>query len=911
MSNDIKINNKFDDQSRINIEKGLDHCVEKIHELPSFPSIAIRALSLSLEEVDLDVIASIIESDPGITLKILNRANSASRSVSRKVSNMAHALSLIGLTDLQCILLSNLSVDLLSENSKRVVPYQKKLMSHSLACAVFAELVSKGTYPELAQDCFAAGILHDIGKIGMMLCDPINFIKAFQTGGEEGNTIKSEQSVFSYDHVTLGKRLAEKWDLPETLTNIIYYHHLNISSLKSLRFLKQDLEKFYIIKLANTLSHEFFVQGNISREEYREKEILIKELSLTDKEIGGIEQAFLKVYSKKAEIFNLEGDLEQIYISTIGKANKKLASLTLGISHQRRVLKKHLDLQKFLNEIGMSLSLTRSVKQAFEEIAQAFTKYNLFKAGLIYILDRENWILEGQIWHKEKNSRSIRCFLDRQGRPVWDQQTSKFPSVLKELFSSYKNRIYMERNKPIDCGSISYKSPFYTIPLCSKKIKIEGELCLAPHDINYRFSETETLVLSQVVKLIVACLENLRLIERLEKKNEELTFALWKNQQLQKKILHTERLAIAGQLAAGAAHEINNPLAVINARAQLLQLKETDPVKQKHLMQITEQIERISNILSRLMDFARPAPPTLISVNIHHLLDKVLEFIEPGLKKYNISLKKDYEDNLPEVKADPNQLEQVFLNLIINAQHAMEESGGTLLVKTSYNSGEKKVYVEIIDQGCGIPERQLKNIFDPFFTTKAPGKGTGLGLSISSSIIENHYGKLEITSKEKVGTNVKIILPINIEELRDLDSFSSMVHTQENFNARPHILIVDDEKHIQEILSETLEAENMDTTCCSNGAEALELIDKKRFDIILLDMKMPILDGLSLINAIKKRDIKVPIIIITGMASHEEIKEAMSKGVYKCIKKPFHIKPLIKNIKDVLRQEGFFEELPI
>ena len=90
-----------------------------------------------------------------------------------------------------------------------------------------------------------------------------------------------------------------------------------------------------------------------------------------------------------------------------------------------------------------------------------------------------------------------------------------------------------------------------------------------------------------------------------------------------------------------------------------------------------------------------------------------------------------------------------------------------------------------------------------------------------------------------------------------------------------------------------------------------ELIEKKRFDLILLDMKMPILDGLSLINAIKKRDIKVPIIIITGMASHEEIKEAMSKGVYKCIKKPFHIKPLIKNIKDVLRQEGFFEELPI
>ncbi len=885
-------------------EKRLTQCVDNIEKLPSFPSITLKALILSLEEdVALNKLALIIQEDPGLVISVLDRVNSVEKSLTNKISDVVQAVYLLGLSDLQCILLNNLSLSLFRKERKVQLKYQKEILSHSLACGIFSHLISKITYPELKQESFSAGILHDIGKLAMLSCEGENYIEAADLGKKMGDSVKAEQEALKYNHTQVGARLSKKWNLPESLIDIICYHHMNV------RILSSQMEMnplFFIVKLANILSHEFFFDGSIMEEEKKEKELLASKLKLSPFDIKEITSIFFREYREKATLFDLEGDVEKIYLETLEKANKRVSNLALKLNIQKKRLKRSYQLQKIVNEIGISLYKCSSVKEVFQQVASVFIKLSEFKAGLIYILDRENWILEGYIWHKGKTIRSIRCFLDKEGRPIWDQQTSKFPSVLKELFSSYKERIRMGSESVLGLAVYS-NPPFYTIPIYSHNIQIQGELCFAPYNVGYNLSEEEKFSLYQVVKLVVYALENIKLIERLEKKNEELSFALWKNQQLQKKILHTERLAVAGQLAAGAAHEINNPLAVINARAQLLHLKEKDETKKKHLTQIMDQIDRISSILTRLMDFARPVPPALISVDIHELLDKVLDFVAPGLRKHSIIVEKNYDENLPNIKADPGQLEQVLLNLIINAEHAMKEKGGRLVIKTYYDDSNKHINIKIIDEGCGIPEKHLRNIFDPFFTTKSPGEGTGLGLSISNSIIENHYGRLEIYSKEGKGTTVKISLPIDIHELREVDSLENFSKQKKELGISPRVLIVDDEKHIREILSETLEAEDMETMCSSNGAEALELIDREKFDLILLDVKMPILDGISFIRSIEKKGLKIPIILITGMATHEEISEALSRGAYKCIKKPFHIKCLLKDIKDVLKGEGFFE----
>jgi CheY-like chemotaxis protein len=269
---------------------------------------------------------------------------------------------------------------------------------------------------------------------------------------------------------------------------------------------------------------------------------------------------------------------------------------------------------------------------------------------------------------------------------------------------------------------------------------------------------------------------------------------------------------------------------------------------------------------------------------------------------------REYQADLPEVKADPHQLEQVFLNLIMNAQHAMEDRGGRLILRAFADEQRKHLLLEISDEGQGISPKDQKKIFDPFFSTKEPGKGTGLGLSTSMSIIENHFGKLWLESEEGAGTTVRIKLPLNLEELRQIKDDQAASPAEPGSGQLPRVLVVDDEQHIQDILSEALATEGMEPVCCFNGEEALQLLDAKHFDLLLLDMRMPLFDGLSLIKSIREKKVRLPIIVITGMASHDEITEALSQGVYKCIRKPFHIKSLLKDVKEVLVREGVLRQ---
>mgnify|MGYP006298613887 FL=1 len=375
--------------------------------------------------------------------------------------------------------------------------------------------------------------------------------------------------------------------------------------------------------------------------------------------------------------------------------------------------------------------------------------------------------------------------------------------------------------------------------------------------------------------------------------------ALWKSHQNQLQLLQTERLAAVGQLAAGAAHEINNPLAIINFRAEMLKKKEKEEKKQKELRQITEQIERISKVLTDLMDFARPAQPELALIDVTEVLDKILEFMEPNLRKLEINLSKDYHPNLPKIYADQAQLEQVFLNLCINSQHALEADGGEIKLGANPKEDHSWIEITVSDNGKGIPAKELKHIFDPFFTTKEEGKGTGLGLSTARGIIEKHYGELEILSEEGRGTTAKIILPVNLESLRPMTEVGTMSNP-DKLNIEANILVVDDEAHIREIMTELLESEGYSVHSVKNGEEALDELTKKHYDLMLLDMRMPLRSGLQVLQAIKEAKNDIPVLVVTGLASKDEMRKAESLGASKCLCKPFHAKGLLKEVKTIL-----------
>jgi two-component system NtrC family sensor kinase len=218
-------------------------------------------------------------------------------------------------------------------------------------------------------------------------------------------------------------------------------------------------------------------------------------------------------------------------------------------------------------------------------------------------------------------------------------------------------------------------------------------------------------------------------------------------------------MAALGELAAGVAHEINNPLTGVLTFSSLMlkKIDETHPWK-KDLENIVQQTTRCRNIVRGLLDFARQRKPDKKESDVHTLINNTLTLLEKQAPFQNIQIVKDFNPNIPKLLIDADQIQQVFMNILLNAADAMGGNAGVLTIKTALRDG--KAEISFTDTGCGIPQEHLSKLFDPFFTTKQTGKGTGLGLAISYGIIQSHNGEIEVESEVGKGSTFRIKLPI-------------------------------------------------------------------------------------------------------------------------------------------------------
>ncbi|MFB0547209.1 MAG: ATP-binding protein, partial [Anaerolineae bacterium] len=292
--------------------------------------------------------------------------------------------------------------------------------------------------------------------------------------------------------------------------------------------------------------------------------------------------------------------------------------------------------------------------------------------------------------------------------------------------------------------------------------KVVGVLSVDNRSTDHPFKENDLYLLSALADYAAIAIENARLYEelrrfaseleqRVEQRTEELRKA-------QEQLLQAEKLAAIGQLAAGVAHEINNPIGVILGFAQVIskKLTEDDPLSNP-LATVEKEALRCKSIVQNLLDFARRSEPALRPINVNTVLEATCALVEHKFSSQNVEIIKGYDPNLPEIMADENQLQQVFVNIILNAFQAMP-GGGELRITTRRMGSE--VQILFSDTGVGISPENLKRIFDPFFTTKEVGQGTGLGLSVSYGIIEQHNGTIEVESRVGVGSTFTIKLPL-------------------------------------------------------------------------------------------------------------------------------------------------------
>jgi signal transduction histidine kinase len=229
---------------------------------------------------------------------------------------------------------------------------------------------------------------------------------------------------------------------------------------------------------------------------------------------------------------------------------------------------------------------------------------------------------------------------------------------------------------------------------------------------------------------------------------------------LEQQIILSERLAAMGQMIAGFAHELNNPLTSILGMAELLQEGEAPESVRKQMVILQQQARRAAEIVQNLMYFSRPPAPGKSLIDLSELVQRTLHLHAYSLRKSNITVDFLKESSLPPVSGDAHQLMQVFLNLVLNSEQAMREvrDHGTLRIRI--NQDEKSVSVVFQDDGPGISAEILPNIFDPFYTTKRPGRGTGLGLSICKAILREHNGNVEAASGPGGGAVFTVTLPI-------------------------------------------------------------------------------------------------------------------------------------------------------
>lgn len=402
---------------------------------------------------------------------------------------------------------------------------------------------------------------------------------------------------------------------------------------------------------------------------------------------------------------------------------------------------------------------------------------------------------------------------------------------------------------------------------------------------------------------------------------QEKTFQIFLHEvterhRLEQQLRQAEKLSALGQLISGVAHELNNPLAVISGYAQLLAMRPAiDEKTCSDLIKIHRESERASKIVQNFLTFARKHPMEKANVNLNHLIEVSLELLDYDLRASGIRLIRKLEANLPEVFADANQLEQVFLNIINNAAHAMEGSHREKIIEIHTESTRSNVKAAITDYGKGIPVEILEKIFDPFFTTKEVGVGTGLGLSISYSIIKEHSGNIYAQNHSNGGAMFTIELPISHikkppkAEKGELGSSLQKIGVVFSSPRIFQILVVDDEGAIQDIFAELLSDYSCKVQGANNGSQAIRLIQERNFDLVISDLKMPGMDGRRLFEKVKEINpgLARNFIFITGDTNSANTLDFLKKSGSRWIPKPFNFHDveniLAEYFQKILNQE--------
>lgn len=380
---------------------------------------------------------------------------------------------------------------------------------------------------------------------------------------------------------------------------------------------------------------------------------------------------------------------------------------------------------------------------------------------------------------------------------------------------------------------------------------------------------------------------------------------------LETQLLRSQRLESVGTLAGGIAHDLNNILQPILMSIQLLKSRISDEKCRSWLDILDQSAQRGADLIKQILSFARGLESKKQPFDIKDLVNEAQKMLNVTFPKF-INLHTEIEDNIPSVFGDYTQLNQMFMNLCVNARDAMPE-GGDLIIRIRHIAAGKDnipaflkpdyqeyIVIEVSDTGIGIPPENLDKIFDPFFTTKSSDKGTGLGLSTIYGIVKDHDGVINVESQVGRGTKFTVYLPV-MQSTGAADTLGEL-HSNAHAGNGEMILVVDDESMITDMARTILEEYDYKVLVANNGEEATKifLLHKDEIYAAIVDMMMPVMGGKATIRILKKERPSLKVIATSGYQREHELVDLKDAEVDAFLPKPFNAEKLLQTLNDVI-----------
>ncbi len=560
---------------------------------------------------------------------------------------------------------------------------------------------------------------------------------------------------------------------------------------------------------------------------------------------------------------------------------EKIELLELKIKH----LKNDLFLTRKENECAIAnyfelySDVEKKVAERTKDVVRLKKKLEQKAKELEIMLDAS----PGIIFFKDHEQRILRVnrkFLKIVGLPVHEVIGRKYT----EFFTEDKDIYLNADNEVINEGrALLNRKEFIQTP--------EGKRIISIDRIPYKDMD------EHVAGLIGFAID----ITDMERVEEE-------KKRLESQLQYAQRMESIGTLAGGMAHNFNNLLMGILGNSTLMMI-DTDPESPhyQYLKTIETLVKNGSDLTRQLLDYAKEGDVMVKVWNLNHLVSETSKTF--GITRKEITVHLDLEDRLPGVKVDKDQIEQVLLNLFINAADAIKESGDLFLktecvthmdiIGKSYDP-KPGVYVllTVKDTGSGMDQATMERIFDPFYTTKGLARGTGLGLASVYGTIKAHSGYIDVSSEKGKGTTFYIYLPATLEELTKIPESQ----TPKLIKGTGTVLLVDDEEVVVEAGEHILKKLGYFVIAAENGKKALELFKQHhdKIDIVLLDMIMPEMSGGEVFNRLREIDPEVKVLLSSGYSLDGHAQEIIDRGCNGFIQKPFTIAELSQKIAETL-----------